>query len=71
MKTISKRETEVLHMIAYEHTMIEIASLLFISMETVKSHRKNLYEKLKARNTAGLIRRAYELGILELNMQAA
>lgn len=71
MKTISKRETEVLEMIVYEHTMIEIASLLFISTETVKTHRKNLYEKLKAKNTAGLVRRAYELGILKLNMQAA
>jgi len=71
MKTITKRETEVLHMIAFEHTMKEIASLLFISMETVKTHRKHLYEKLKARNTAGLVRRAYELEILELNVQAA
>lgn len=70
MNYISPREYEVLEKIAYELTMQEIASALFISHETVKTHRKKLYEKLKARNTAGLVRRAFELGILELSRTA-
>lgn len=63
---ISPREKEVLHLIAYENTSQEIANQLFISTNTALSHRKNLMEKLQVRNTAGLVRRAFELGILRL-----
>lgn len=63
---ITSREREVLNLIAYEHTVAQIAELLNISHHTVNSHRKNLMAKLNARNSAGLIRRAYEDGILTL-----
>jgi len=63
---ISKRETEVLKLIADEYTTKEIASELYISFQTVMSHRKNLLEKMKVKNTAGLIRKAFECGIMEL-----
>lgn len=66
MKTISIREKEILDLIAEEYTMKEIADQLYISVETVKSHRKNLRCKLSVKNTAGLIRRAFELGIFQL-----
>ncbi len=68
---ITTRELQVLHLIAYEANMNEIASQLFISHHTVVSHRKRLIQKLKARNTAGLIRRAFELGILKISSSAA
>lgn len=61
---ISSREKEVLYLIAYENTANEIASKLFISNHTVISHRQHLKEKLKVRNTAGLVRRGFELGLL-------
>jgi len=61
---ISNREQEVLHLIAYEHTAKEIASKLFISYETVNSHRKNIMTKLGAKNTAGMVRVAYERRLL-------
>ena len=61
---ISNREQEVLRLIAYENTSKEIASQLFISHHTALSHRKNLMEKLEVKNTAGLIRRGFELGLL-------
>lgn len=64
--SITKREREVLRLIAYERTTYEIAAELYISPHTAISHRKYLMEKLGARNTAGLVRRAYELGILTL-----
>ncbi|MDG2450730.1 MAG: helix-turn-helix transcriptional regulator [Saprospiraceae bacterium] len=64
---ISQREQEVLHLVAYELTTKEIAAKLFISNHTVISHRKNLIEKLNVKNTAGLIRRAFELGILSIS----
>jgi len=62
----SNREIEVLHLIASEFTSKEIADTLYISRETVNTHRKNLMLKLGARNVAGLIRRAFEYKILRI-----
>jgi len=60
---ISIREVEVLNLIALEYTINMIAAKLFISHHTVISHRKNLMRKLDAKNTAGLIRKAFEYGL--------
>ena len=62
--SISNREQEVLKLIAFENTSKEIAAQLFISTHTALSHRKNLMEKLEAKNTAGLVRKGFELGLL-------
>jgi len=62
--SISHREKEILHLVAHEQTTNEIATQLYISYHTVISHRKRLMEKLDVKNTAGLVRRAFELGIL-------
>jgi len=64
--TISSREREVLHLIAYENTSQEIASKLYISNHTAITHRKNLMDKLHVKNAAGLVRRGFELGFLHL-----
>lgn len=61
---VSTREQEVLNLIAYEYTSKEIAQQLIISNHTAISHRQNLMEKMGVKNTAGLIRRAFELGLL-------
>ncbi len=61
---LTRREKEVLILIAKEHINQEIADLLFISSKTVESHRNNLIQKLGVRNTAGLIRVAIEKGLL-------
>ena len=61
---LSIREEQILHLIAFENTDKEIAAKLYISSHTAVSHRKNLLQKLSARNAAGLIRRAFELGLL-------
>lgn len=61
---LTRREKEVLNLIAKEHTNQEIAEMLFISTKTVESHRNNLIQKLAVRNTAGLIRVALEKGLL-------
>ena len=65
-QAISNREREVLHLIAYENTAKEIAKKLYISNHTAISHRQNLMMKLDARNTAGLVRRAFELGLIKI-----
>lgn len=57
---LTRREKEVLTLIADGMTNNEIAEQLFISPLTVDSHRKNLITKLSARNTASLIKIAIE-----------
>lgn len=53
---LSKRELEILQYIAEEMTNKEIASKLFLSPRTVDTHRRNLLQKLKVKNTAGLVK---------------
>ena len=55
---ITRREKEVLALIADGLTNSEIADKLFISTTTVDTHRKNLLSKFQAKNTATLIRLA-------------
>lgn len=52
---LSLREIEILGFIMLGYTNQEIADKLFISFETVRSHRKNILEKTGAKNTAALI----------------
>ncbi len=52
---LSIREIEVLGLVMQGLTNQEIAEKLFISFETVKSHRKNILEKTGAKNTAAMI----------------
>lgn len=60
---ITRREREVLNLIMKELTNQEIADKLFISLRTVETHRYNLLQKLDAKNTAGLLRIAREMGL--------
>lgn len=62
---LTKREIEVLRLITGEYSNPEIAEKLFISIRTVDTHRRNLLEKLKAKNTAGLVKYAIKNGIVE------
>jgi DNA-binding NarL/FixJ family response regulator len=57
---LTKREREILVLIADGLTNGQMAERLFISVDTVDSHRKNLYTKLNVKNTAMLIRLAME-----------
>lgn len=57
---LTTREKEVLHLIIREYTTGEIADILCVSSDTIKSHRKNLLLKMHVRNTAGLVRTALE-----------
>lgn len=66
MKDLTKRELEVLRLVADEYSNREIAEMLFVAIGTVETHRKNLFLKLGARNMAGLIKKAYENRILSV-----
>ncbi|HEY0608929.1 MAG TPA: response regulator transcription factor [Chitinophaga sp.] len=61
---ITRREVEILRLIADEHTNPEIAEKLCISLHTVENHRNRILQKLGVKNTAGLIRKAIEQGLI-------
>ena len=67
MKSIilSHRERQVLDLIAFEYSTKEIAKKLILSPHTVVTHRRNLLEKLGARNIAGLVRISFEVGLFQ------
>lgn len=52
---LSRREKEILKLVFEGMTNKEIANRLFISFETVKSHRKNILNKTACHNTASLV----------------
>jgi DNA-binding NarL/FixJ family response regulator len=62
--SLTKREVEILGLIAREHTNQQIADQLFISVRTVETHRVNLTQKLGVHNTAGLVKEAYKRGLI-------
>ncbi|MBX2817280.1 MAG: LuxR C-terminal-related transcriptional regulator [Saprospiraceae bacterium] len=62
--TISEREKEVIRLIAFENTEDEIAAKLYISTNTVKTHKRRILDKLAVRNVAGIVRKSFEMGIL-------
>jgi DNA-binding NarL/FixJ family response regulator len=61
---ITRREKEILELIAEGMTNNGIAQKLFISPSTVDTHRKNLLSKFEAKNTASLIRIAAQLHLI-------
>lgn len=61
---LTRREKEVLGLIADGYTNVEIATKLFISVTTVDTHRKNLLAKFEAKNIASLIKAAMQMQLL-------
>jgi DNA-binding NarL/FixJ family response regulator len=61
---LSSREKEVLALIIAENSTKEIAAILFLSIDTVETHRANLIQKLGVKNTAGLVCIALEKGLV-------
>lgn len=57
---LTEREIQIICLIAREHTSQEIGDMLFISSNTVETHRRNIFSKLGVRNVAGLVRYALQ-----------
>jgi DNA-binding CsgD family transcriptional regulator len=62
--SLTKRELEVLALIAKELTTNDISIQLKISASTVESHRRNLLRKAGAKNAVGLITESFRRGWL-------
>jgi DNA-binding NarL/FixJ family response regulator len=60
---LTPREIEIVKLLAKEYTNEKIANELNISFRTVETHRKNIMQKTKSHNLAGLLKFAYEQGI--------
>lgn len=62
---LTSREKEVLHWISEGLTTSAIAAKLFISVQTVESHRYNLLQKFEVPNAVVLVKKAMELGLMQ------
>jgi len=58
-------ELLVLQFIAYEYSSKQIADILFVSDQTIYTHRANILLKLDVKNSAGMIRKAIEMKLLK------
>lgn len=56
--TLTKREQQILELIANELTTEQIAKNLHISIPTVESHRRNMFRKLGVQSVVGLVKEA-------------
>jgi two-component system, NarL family, response regulator NreC len=61
---LSKREVEVLALIAHGHTNTEIAEQLFLSVRTVETHRTHIQQKLRLTTRSELVGYAIERGLV-------
>ncbi|MCR9131502.1 MAG: response regulator transcription factor [bacterium] len=61
---ISDRELEVLEQVAKGLSNQQIADTLFVSVNTVKTHLKNLYEKLEVKRRTQAVEKARELKLI-------
>lgn len=64
---ISRREEEVLQLIAEGASTTEVAERLFISVKTVKNHLASVYQKLDSRDRTQAVLRAVRMGIIRLD----
>lgn len=62
---LTEREIEIVKLLAREYTNDKIAAELHISYRTVETHRKNIMQKTKSHNLAGLLKHAYSKGFIK------
>ena len=61
---LSKRELEILSLLAQGHSNQEIAEKLFVSLSTVKTHNQNLFEKLDVKRRIRAVEKAKRLNLI-------
>ena len=61
---LSKRELEILGLLAQGHSNQEIAAKLFVSLSTVKTHIQNLFEKLDVKRRIQAVEKAKRLNLI-------
>lgn len=66
---LTNREREILQLIAEGYTSKMIGEKKFISVKTVENHRANIMNKLDIHETAGLVRYAIQIGLVDLDLE--
>jgi len=64
IEPLSQRELEILHLIARGLSNRQIAERLFLALDTVKGHNRNIFDKLQVKSRTEAVARAHELGLL-------
>ncbi len=64
-RELTDREEEILKLICSEKSLKEIAHLLSVSEKTIQSHKLHIHNKLGVKSTVGLVKAAYELGLIQ------
>jgi LuxR family transcriptional regulator, maltose regulon positive regulatory protein len=64
IEPLTRREVEVLRLLQARRTNDEIARVLYVSVDTVKKHTKNLYQKLQVGGRHHAVAQAVALGLL-------
>jgi DNA-binding NarL/FixJ family response regulator len=62
---LTKRETEILRLVAHGHSNAQLARMLWVTEQTVKFHLSNVYRKLEVANRTEASACAHQLGLLD------
>lgn len=62
---LTKKESDVLRLIALEYSNQEIADQLQCGIRTVDTHKRNLIKKLEVKNVVGLVKYAMKMGVIQ------
>jgi DNA-binding CsgD family transcriptional regulator len=63
---MTKREKEIIFLVANDMDNVSIAKALNISVKTAETHRRNIMRKMKAKTAAGMVAIALRTGIISL-----
>nr|WP_255553592.1 helix-turn-helix transcriptional regulator [Caenimonas aquaedulcis] len=67
LQALSRREREILQLVAEGHSSAEIGAMLFLSPKTIDSYRSRLMAKLKLADVPSLVRFAIRQGVISLD----
>ncbi len=70
IRPLTSREIEIIQLINNECSTKEIAHQLYLSTETIKTHRSRIMTKLCVKSAVGIVKVAYQMGILQLESNA-
>lgn len=65
---LSKREIEILKLLADGYSGKEIAGMLYVTLKTVEKHKENMLEKTHAKNTPHMIAIAFRAGMIAISL---
>lgn len=64
--TLTERELQILQLISKEYTSEKISNYLKISVSTVETHRRHLFQKLEVNSVVGLLKEGYKKGFIKI-----